>query len=571
MIISNFIKKLFQLNKQNSVIEELMRTAITQKNIGNIDQAKTTFEKILNIKPDHANSFYNLGEIAADNEQYDEAVKLISQAIELKQDIPDYYYKLGLLLNNQGRLDEALVALDTALILKPDFYDAQKLIGNLYKDLWMLEDARTAFEKAINIKPDDAETYNNLGLTLHLLRNFKEARIAIEKAIQINSNYIPAYNNLGTVLQAMGDFNGAKAIYDKALQLSPNNPYSIAALAYLKKFTKDDMDYINNAEKVLNKLGVDESNNQILHFALGKMLDDCGEYDRAFFHYEKANLINREKYTLDKETEEKKVSVIIDTFTPNLFDQYKDYGEPSKLPVFIVGMPRSGTSLVEQIIASHPQVHGAGELTFIGKISKTLHNHLDTDKFYPECMLDLDKDTTGFLANEYLSEIKNYSGGATRVTDKMPANFVHLGLISILFPQAFIIHCKRDPLDICLSMYFNNMAGPQGYALNLTDLGYWYLQYERLMDHWKKYLPVPILDVNYDDLVNNQKKSSQQLIEYIGLDWDDKCITFHETNRTVLTASNWQVKQPLYKTSLNRWKNYEKHLEPLKKVLNYKE
>ncbi len=571
MMFPSLINRLFQRNNQDLSIEKLLQTAITYHSRGELDQAKNICQQILQKKPDHADSLHLLGVLTSQRGQFEQAVELISQAIELNPGVPDYYNNLGRLLYDQGRLEETMIALEKALQLKPDFYDAQKFLGIVFKDLWLLEDARAAFEKALNIRSDDAEIYDCLGLTLHLLREFDEAKYNIEKAIQIRPDYAPAYNNLAVVLQALGNFEEAKTAYDKALQLSPNNPNSIAGLAYLKKFTPADLEFIDRAESVLETLGESDSNIRLLYFALGKMLDDCGEFDRAFSHYEKANTLNREEYKLDPETEVQKVSVMIETFTPDLFEQCRGFGDPSRLPVFIVGMPRSGTSLVEQIIASHPQVYGAGELTQIGNISKTLHEYLNSDEQYPECMWQLDKNTTQSLVGDYLALLRDYSNDTARVTDKMPANFVHLGLISILFPQSYIIHCRRDPLDVCLSMYFNNMAGPQGYAFRLSDVGYWYRQYERLMDHWKKYLPIPILDVHYEELVNDQKNISRDLTEYLELDWDEHCVSFHETKRTVLTASNWQVKQPIYNSSLQRWKNYEKFLGPLKKVLKYDE
>lgn len=566
----SYIKKiLFQQNKDNISVAEMFSLAIENHNNGNLEQAQNLCSQILDLHPGHSDSLHLLGVIISQKGNYEKAIRLISQAIEANQDVPEYYMDLGRLLLEQQRQNEAIVALEKVLQLKPDFYDALKLLGITYKNLWLLEDAKETFINALELRDDDAELHDYLGLMLHLTKDFDGAKTSFENAIQINPDYLPAYNNLAALLQAQGNFDEAELNYAKAIQISPDNPQSIAGIAQLKKFTPKDMEFIDNAESVLNSLEVNDKHLRLLHFSLGKMLDDCGEYDRAFSHYEKANTVNCREYVLDPDTEEQKVSAMINTFTPGFFEQCKNFGDTSRLPVFIVGMPRSGTSLVEQIISSHPAVYGAGELVQIGNLAKSLHEYLDTEEQYPECILQLDKETAHSLANEYLAHLQNLSGNASRITDKMPANFVHLGLISILFPGSFIIHCRRDPLDICLSMYFNNMAGPPGYATRLSDIGYWYKQYERLMDHWIQFLPVHILEIHYEQLIGEQEATSRQLIEYLELDWDNQCIDFHKTSRTVLTASNWQVKQPIYKSSLYRWKNYEKYLGPLKEIIEY--
>ncbi len=258
---------------------------------------------------------------------------------------------------------------------------------------------------------------------------------------------------------------------------------------------------------------------------------------------------------------------LIATFTPEFFEAQTSPGSDSERPVFILGMPRSGTTLVEQIIARHPLAFGAGELMTRNRVTWTLPAALKSGTTYPECAALMDERFTDEAANGYLKELRQLPDAAVRVTDKMPNNFRHIGLIARLFPRARIIHCQRNPMDICLSCYFLDFRGRLGFAYDLTHLGQYYRQYERLMAHWKKVSPIPILDVRYEDLIADSEAVSRRMIDYCGLEWDDACLAHDETERPVMTASHWQARQPIYKTSVERWRHYERHLEPLSRAL----
>jgi hypothetical protein len=233
-------------------------------------------------------------------------------------------------------------------------------------------------------------------------------------------------------------------------------------------------------------------------------------------------------------------------------------------------MPRSGTTLVEQILASHPAVFGGGELQFFVQAKQKLPIILETDLPYPECLNEVHYETARNIGQVYIKKIENLGqsfGRHTQITDKNPYNFLHLGLISLLFPKAKFVHCKRHPLDTCLSIYSYNFTTENYYAYDLKELGLYYREYVRLMDHWRKVLPLDMFEVSYKELIRNQKETSQQLLEYCGLPWEPACLEFYEYDRPVLTASNWQVRQPIYSTSYGRWKNYDRFLSPLKELL----
>jgi hypothetical protein len=294
-------------------------------------------------------------------------------------------------------------------------------------------------------------------------------------------------------------------------------------------------------------------------FAIGKALDDAGRFDEAFSAYDRANHMYRDFRAAAGErfhAEElhRQVDETIDAFTPAFLGSVADWGNPSEVPVFILGMPRSGTSLVEQIAASHSQVFGAGELTDIGYLAAEIESIVGEEQ----------RAAVRSLADTHLDRLRVLGGNAKRVTDKLPDNVFMLGVIATLFPAARVIFCRRDPLDICLSCYFQKFRAAQlVYSYDLIDCAKRYLETERLTRHWHRVLPLRMLDVQYEALVGDLDGESRRLISFLGLDWEPACLDFHRTQRTVMTASAWQVRQPLYDRSVRRWRNYQRHLGPL--------
>jgi hypothetical protein len=274
--------------------------------------------------------------------------------------------------------------------------------------------------------------------------------------------------------------------------------------------------------------------------------------------------------SFDRKTFEEYINNLTATFTRDFLARIPHAENNNELPVFVVGMPRSGTTLVESILASHPDIYGAGELGYVTEISIKLGKLLGNDLAFPASINDMTVDAANSIAGEYISALRVLAGDATRVVDKFPSNFLYLGLIQVLFPAARVIHCRRDPRDTCLSIYFKNFVGAHPYAYNLEDLGFFYTKYQRLMEYWRQTLSIPILEVDYESLVSDQENISRQLVSFCGLKWHDDCLKFHEHERFAATASYDQVRKPIYKTSVNRWKNYEKYIQPLTNALNMK-
>ena len=425
--------------------------------------------------------------------------------------------------------------------------------------------------KAIAEDADFTDAYCNLGLALRQARDLPGAIEAFHTAIRIEPEFAEAHNNLGIVYMDGGDMERAMDCFREALRLDPRMAASSMNMSRARRFGELDLPEISRIEGLVEAGDVSDEGKINLHFALGKMFDDCARYDQAFEHFCEANRYKRARVRFDADHYRRWFAKFRDVFTPAYFEEHSGLGDTSERPVFIVGMPRSGTTLVEQILASHPQVYGADELTTIFDIVCVLEQRSAGDGTYPDCIASLDRSALPWGARQYLDNLQALDSQAARVTDKMPTNFFHLGLIAAMLPGARIIHCRRDAMDVCLSNFVQLFAEGHYYSYDLSDTATYYRGYEQVMSHWREVLPTRIFDVQYEELVEDPERISRALVDYIGLDWDERCLAFHQTERAVRTASNWQVRQPIYKTARKRWKNYEQHLTELKSDLGYVE
>ena len=341
---------------------------------------------------------------------------------------------------------------------------------------------------------------------------------------------------------------------------------SIGAYYHLARLNAnfDRQNAIEKLERRLKKNNLSIDDRVRLQYTLGSIYAATGNFKKAFENYRSANEIGKKlsygKFQL--KDIENQISLLVGAFDTDFFSKRKHFGVSSKLPVFIVGMPRSGTTLVEQIISSHPLVFGGGELAELKLIEEELIKG-NGGELYARLLQSTDRKLSVDLANRYLTRLRSYSKDAIRVTDKFPHNFMRLWLVTLLFPQAKIIHCRRDPADTCLSCYFTNFSFGHIYKYDLHHLGAYYRLYERLMDHWHRVLPQQILEVHYEALVENQKEESHRIIEFCDLPWDDCCLEFHKNDRAVLTASLSQVRRNIYTTSIGKWKHYQPYLGEL--------
>jgi tetratricopeptide (TPR) repeat protein len=495
------------------------------------------------------------------------AEREFQQAIKLRPDFAQAHYNLAALCMEQKRDGSAMKHYREAIRYDSGFTDAYIALAQLYGKLSITEKALPLFEEAMRRKP------NNYGLMMEyatILQDGGRSEEALEiatKALELApQDDLPTMLTMSKLLLNAGRHDETLQYGRKVLEVHPDAVWVFGNIANVKKFQEGDPEIIE-MEQAMARDGLEDEPRTILHFSLGKVYNDCKQYDDAFSHYLSGNRIKHQSIEYERKLEEEYFERLIEFFDQQFFTQRPWPGQESDLPIFIVGMPRSGTTLTEQIISSHPQVFGAGELGDMGRISSHLTGLAGKGSEYPSSLLKLDGDVLSAVTSRFLENLRAYDPEARHITDKMPHNFVQLGTIAYLLPRARVVHCRRNPLDNCISIFFQNFGDGHNYKWDLEDLGHYYRLYERLMEHWQRVLPNPLFEVQYEEMVENQEALSRRLIEFCGLEWDDGCLEFHTSSRAVKTASHWQVRQPIYKSSTERWRRYEKHLGPLQKGL----
>jgi tetratricopeptide (TPR) repeat protein len=545
--------------------------------LGLLNDAVIHSREAVRLQPNFADAHNNLGVALRRLGRYAEAESAFRTALYLNPRDPNARSNLGAVLQRQEKLAEALAVLEEAVRLNPTHAQTHNDLGGALLAAGRAEAAASHLREAIRLRPNFAEAYSNLGLALRDLDQVDEAMRCFRESVRINPNYPVAHNNLGFILEAKGRIDEAIAEFRESLRLDPNNSQALASLSGF--LTTGQFRFSDEERQRMQALAArtDLPSDDLcrLHFALGRVHDKAREHDPAFEHFRRANELRRELMArrgavYDPEAFRRQVDRLIAFFTPDWFARVRSFGSESDLPIFVVGMMRSGTTLAEQILASHPRVHGAGELRDIGRIVDSLPQRLGATEEYPECLQRLDAPTAQTLAETYLQRLRQLGGEAVRVVDKMPANSLHLGVIATLFPRARIIHCLRDPIDTCLSCFFQNFGEPHPFTHDLNHLGQYYQEHKRLMAHWTRMLPVPLFELRYEELTADQQAVSRRLLDFCGLDWDERCLRFNETQRPVRTSSILQVRQPLYRSSVGRWKRYEQYLKPLLEALGHK-
>jgi tetratricopeptide (TPR) repeat protein len=459
--------------------------------------------------------------------------------------------------HNNGQLVEAEKLYRQVLDLEPNHFYSIHMLGVIAFVTWRYDLAVEQMEKAISINGDVPYCHTDLGNALRELGRLDEAIACHRRALEIKPDYAEAYNNLGNALRDQGRLDEALAAYEQAIAMNPRAASAWYNRTEHKRFTAEDPD-IERMQNLLGPNGVESDHSRmLLHFALGKAYLDFGASEPAFHHLGEGNRLRRSTFSYSADSDEALTKSIARTFTPELFERFECAGTPSTLPVFVVGFPRSGTTLVEQILASHPMVRGAGELTALQQIVAGMG-------VYPDFMARLSADDITRMAGVYLAHIEPMAAGRRHVVDKLPANFQFAGLIRLMLPGARIIHCRRDPVDTCLSCYTKMFSNKQLFAYDMTELGRFHRDYQFLMAHWRSVLPAShFLEVDYERIVEDLEGEARRMIDFLNLPWDDSCLKFHEHSRPVLTASTCQVRKPIYKTSVGRWKAHARQLKPL--------
>jgi tetratricopeptide (TPR) repeat protein len=571
--------------------------ALRDYRAGRLAEAGQHLGKLLAIDPRHAGSLHLLGMIAAQGGRYDLAIDLIGRATGLRPDDPDYHFHIAAAFHSIGKTQWAVTHYGRALALKPEYAEAHNNLGNILKDSGQLEAAASQYRQALGINSDCAEPHYNLGIVLaaqgrvddaishyeraiglkpryanahhNLAAAFEtkgdpdEAAMHYERALEINPDHPEAHNNLGNILKEHGRFTEAMTHFDRSIGIKPDCAEAHYNRAEIKTFHRADPD-LAALEALARKVGVPPAKALHFHFALAKAYEDIGDHTRSFDHLRLGNQLKRGQINYDEVQVNELFQNLAGTFDRSLFDRLRGAGDSSSIPIFILGMPRSGSSLIEQILASHPQIQGGGERTDLEGAAASVFDTNDDALKYPECVRTLSNLTIRRLGESYLGRLPALADGKLRITDKLPGNFLHIGLIRMILPNARIIHTMRNPLDTCVSCYSKLFGSGVYFSYDLAELGRYYKRYRELMNHWWSVLaPDSILDVSYEQVVDDLEGQARRLIDYCGLPWDDRCLSFHQNKRPVATASSVQVRKPLFRSSLQRWRRFEKGLGPL--------
>ena len=520
-------------------------------NTGQAPEAERLVAQLLSARPEDGLLWKILG-VSQMRQQKDalfalrRAAELLPQDGESRSNLVDELINTGNRLRAQGRRADALAALQEAVTRSPTRPDAHVSLGRAQLESRRTQQAADSFRNAINRQPDNVAAHLGLAAVYRVQGMAGEASISCERALALAPQNPDALVLLGELSADRGQFAQAQELFERVLTSSPAYAPAYCSIASHRRMTRSDDRWLRGAQSLLTR-SLSLSDEVQLHYAIGKYFDDVSEYDSAFNHYSQANELSRR---FGGAYDEAHFTALVDRIVGRHFDALPGASD-SEEPVFIIGMPRSGTSLAEQILASHPSVSGAGEVAFWDKA--------------------FDRASQADVASEYLRRLHERAGGhALRITDKMPANFLYAGLIHAVFPRARIIHLQRHPLDTCLSIYFQNFFNVSPYANDQNHLAHYYRQYQRVMDHWRiefddrSQRTSPLLEVPYEGLVTDPEQWTRRMLDFVGLPWDPLCLQFHDNPRAVITASRWQVRQKINARSVGRWRNYERHLGPLR-------
>ena len=487
-----------------------------------------------------------------------DCLERLAQEVPVK---PEYWLHMAELAQSSGNVEKAIAAFRAYLKKVPDRPNIIFNFAYLLKRAGYLDDALEQYREALakNISGQE-EVYTNIGVICSELRQEDEARKSFEKALQINNKYIPAMVNLAALFEESGDKDSAIEYYRNVLALDGSYYLALCRLAHLNTAQNEQDPLIRQIAALTSRDDLPVADLEELHFALGKLLDDCGSYDRAFASFEAANKLGAKRFApYDPARHSKFIDATMEVYSRAWFSV--PHSTLADAPVFICGMFRSGSTLVEQILSGHPEVTAGGELEFFPRLINSLQ------KGYPQIVREKEEAFFQKIGGEYLRYLAQRFPSAATVTDKRPDNFLHVGLIKSVLPNSRIIWTRRDLLNNCLSVYFQQLGGGMNYSVDLDSIGHFYSEQVRLMEHWKALFPASVFEVNYEKLVADPEAEVRRLLQFLGLPWDPACLDFSVRKNYVKTASIWQVRESIHQKSAARHKHYEAHLKVLGKYL----
>lgn len=552
----------------NQRLQQLLKEGVDLQRQGDYDKAAAIYHDILRQCPTHYDAMQLLGAIASHRNKWEEARDWYIRSLKLRPDQANVWFNLARVYYCVRALDGAVEAFGKAIECKPDYADAYYNRGTSYCDRLHLEEAVADFEKALALQPDHPLAGRSLALAYRDMYRYDDAIAKLKDQIERHPENDVLHTTIALVYRDIGDKDAAIVHLKRALELNPGHAETHYKLSVLHHKKEQLEQHIPGLETLLEKEGRPNHELVYLHFALAKSYDDLGDYNKAFEHYDAGNEYERSgvSYTTDKVRGYfKRIEKV---FTPLLFEKGAPEAGVSShtTPIFILGMPRSGTSLMEQIISSHSDVEAAGERDELHYV--VTGNPWEKRENYLDAVTGYDAKQFAEMGAEYQKRLEARFGTPAYLTDKMPMNFHYVGMIKLMLPHAKVIHCVRHPLDTCLSVYRRLFWGRQPYAYNQTELAEHHQLYQELMAYWHSVLPGFIHDVNYETLIENPEQEIAAMLDFCGLEWQDSCINFHKNKSSVVrTASAEQVRQPLYKDSMQGWKRYQDYIQPMIDVL----
>jgi tetratricopeptide (TPR) repeat protein len=519
---------------------------------GRYDEALSALQEALRTDPNDPVIYSDAGAVCLAADRLDLAVDSFERAIGLAPNFAVAHYNLGAALERQSRIDDAVAAHRRAIAFAPDLGEAYSRLGNLLQARGEINDARECFRRASELLTNQSDRDLEEAKLLLSEGRAAEAEALLRRVVEADRSSSLAHAMLGDALSETARFGEAEALLRRAIELDPDRVGAWHNLAIITKFAHGDRSLIERMEELLARPGRSDFDRILLHFALGKAHDDLREYERAIEHFDIGNRLEHARQPFDRDALAASVDEAIGTFTRGFLERHASLGTVSELPLLVLGMPRSGTTLVEQIISAHPRVGAGGELQFWSEQTAQRAEGLATIERVPQA------------ASDYLALLRRIAPDAMRVTDKNPFNFHRIGLVRLALSGARFVHCRRNPIDTCLSIFFTRFASPQPFAYERGDLVFYYRQYERLMTHWRGVVPPErLFEVDYERLATDPEPYTRRLIDFCGLDWDDACLAPERNQRIVRTASVWQARQPIYQSSVARRRNYESWLGEL--------
>lgn len=573
----NLGQALLMLGRSDEAVEQLQRAAQLEpqsdsvrmklahalSNMGDAERADTVYEEAFGLAPDRR-QLAEAGEHLREG-RITECKQICEELLATNADDVNALRLLAKVAGEEGRWPRAERLLQRVLTLAPAFHDARLDLASVLKQLDRLDEALVCTSTVVERSPHNPFARYMHASMLAICARHDEALAAYRRAIELRAFHPAAYVGMGHLLKTLGHTEEGIAAYRKAIEQRPNFGEVYWSLANLKTFRFTELE-VADMERRLTEEPLDEDARVHFLFTLGKAYEDQEDFERSFSCYEQGCAIQRMRISYDPVETEVIHERIRKVFTAEFLAEHSGQGWNDPAPIFVVGLPRSGSTLIEQILASHSMVEGTAELPDVGRAIGSLAT-LFPGEVYPEAARRLDEAGWRELGQAYLARTQRHRHGLPFFTDKMPNNFAAIGLIHLMLPHAKIIDARRHPLDSCFGSFKQHFARGQTFSYDLMEIGEFYLEYRRMMQHWQQVLPGRVLEVRYEDMVANQEAQTRRLLDYCGLPWEDACLRFYETERAVRTASSEQVRQPIYATSVNHWRNFREQLEPLTEVL----